>query len=75
MLLVSLMLLVKLFLYYICKSLSLFLLWWGGWGLIESICHLVYCHPALNGDRPKGILAGIFWTYRCRTLHASGSQC
>ena len=22
----------------------------GGWGLIESICHSVYCHPARNGD-------------------------
>ena len=37
----------------ICKSLSLFLLfpfpWWERWGLTGSICHSVYCCPALNG--------------------------
>jgi len=22
----------------------------GGWGLTESICHSLYCRPALNGD-------------------------
>ena len=40
-----------LFLILLVLLVLLVKLWWGGQRLIESICHAVYCRPALDGDK------------------------